>query len=175
MTRPSWIIANFILFLTLFLIAASFQSSFLHWVLGWKVNIQIVIVLLTYICLYREQFEALLFTVFACYFLGLMSTMYTSTTVFAGVCLWIGLRALRRQIYSSNAVYFTWTSLASILGFHLITWLTTIAFESRRLRMSPLDLLLEVLMTALFAKPLYLFFIFLDKKTRRYTVTELNS
>jgi hypothetical protein len=175
MTRPSWVIFNFIFFMLLLLLAASLQSSFFHWAIGFRTNIQLVIVIITYICLYREPVEALLFTVISCYLLGLLSTMYSSTHVFAGVCLFLGLRATRKQVYGSNAVHFTWTALGAILAFHVITWLTTSTFDRRRIKPGILDWVLEILITALFTRFLYMLFIFIDKKTKRFTVSELNS
>jgi hypothetical protein len=175
MTRPSWIIINFFIFLCILLLAAAMQTSLLHWTIGFRTNIQIVIVIITYICLYREPVEAFLFVIIGCYLLGLLSTMYASAHVFAGVCLFVGLRAMRKQVYSSNAVYFTWTALASILAFHIITWLVVSVFDARKIRPKILDWILEILVTALFSRFLYLFFIYVDKKTKRFTVSELNS
>lgn len=175
MTRPSWIVTNFFVFFLFFLIAASAQASLFHWMLGYRANIQIALVMITYICLYRDPLEAFLFTCLGCYCLGLMSSMYASTAVFGGVCLFFALRTLRKQVYSSNPVFFTWTALSAILGFHVLTWLTSVLFDSRHLKTNPIDWILEIFITSLFAKSLYLFFIFIDKKTKRYTVTELNS
>jgi hypothetical protein len=175
MNRPSWLAANFLIYILLVLVAASMQTSLFHWVLGWKATIQIVLLLLTYICLYREPGEALFFTVLAGYCMGLLSTMMESIAVFGAVCVFIGLRTLRTRVYSPSHVYFTWTGLGSIFSFHIITWLTGVFFETHAPRPRVLDWVLEILMTALFARAVYVFCNWIDVKTKKVSVTELNT
>ncbi len=163
------------MFLGLLLIAASVQSSLLHWLLGWRATIQIVLVIFTYICLYRNPPEALLFTFIAFYSIGLMSNILQSVSIFAAVCVFFMLRTIRTRIYSSSPVHFTWSALASVFSFHIISWLTAEIFEPNPPRAHVLDWILEILLTSLFVRLLYVIFIWLDRRTNRLTITELNS
>jgi hypothetical protein len=175
MNRTSWIVTNFAIFLILLLLAAAFQSSLLHWLIGWRATIQIVLVIFTYICLYRAPTEALVFTVLAFFGAGLLSNMLESLAIFSAICVFLALRTVRARVYSSNPVHFTWTALGAIFGFHFISWLTAEVFEPNPPRAMVIDWILEVLLTALFVRLFYASFIWLDRKTKRLTITELNS
>jgi len=155
--------------------AASVQSSLLHWLIGWRATIQVVIVIFTYICLYRSPTEALLFSIVAFFSIGLMSNMLQSVSVFSAICMFLALRTVRTRIYSSSPVHFTWTALGAIFGFHLISWLTAEIFETNPPHAHVLDWVLEVLITSLFVRLLYVIFIWLDRQTKRLTIIELNS
>lgn len=100
--------------------------------------------------------------------------MLTSLNVFNGLCLFVLIQMLRTRVYSPGPVYFTWTALAAVFGFHLISWLTSL-FEVRPVTPRPLDWLLEVLLTSLFVRVVYTFSLWVDKKTKRLSLSELNS
>lgn len=174
MNRPSQIVLNFFVFLSLFLLAASLQTSLFHWLIGEHATIQIALAIVTYICLYRNPPEALLFTILACYMMGLLTTMLQSIGIFAGVCIFLMIQAVRKQVYSSGHVHFTWTALAAIFLFHVITWMTSLIFEPIAPPFRPLSWILEILITALFTRLLYSLFVWLDQKTKRLTISELN-
>ena len=175
MNKTSWIVGNFLTFLVLTLIMATAQSSLLHWVFGWRPTIQMDIVVLVYMALYRGPVEGLFFTVLACYCTSMLSVMLISLNIFAGVCVFLAVQAMRTRVYSHSPVYFTWTALAAVFAFHLIAWLTSVVFESRTPSPRPLDWILEVLITALFTRVLFHFLCWVDKKTKRLSLTELNS
>jgi len=175
MNKTSWLVINFLTFLILLLVAAAAQTSLLHWVFGWRPTIQIGIVVLVYITLYRSPAEGLLFTVVACYCTALLSIMLVSLNIFAGICVFLLVQALRTRVFSQSPVYFTWTALGAIFAFHVIAWFTSLIFEVRTPSPHPLDWILEVLITALFTRVLFHFFCWIDRKTKRLSLTELNS
>jgi len=174
LNKTSWLVLNFSCFVLLVLISASIQSSLFHWVLGWRPTIQLSLVFLVYVCLTRPPIEGFIFVVVTCYCIGLLSVMLTSLNVFNGLCLFVLIQMLRTRVYSPGPVYFTWTALAAVFGFHLIAWLTSL-FEVRPVAPRPLDWLLEVLLTSLFVRLVYTFSLWIDKKTKRLSLSELNS
>ena len=108
--RTSWSVANFLAFLALLLITTAAQTSLLHWVFGWRPTIQMGVVILTYVSLYRNPTEGLLFVVLACYCTALQSIMLVSLNIFTGICVFLLIQALRTRVYSHSPVYFTWTA-----------------------------------------------------------------
>jgi len=174
MNKTSWLVFNFFVFLFLLLLCAAIQSSFLHWVFGWRPTIQGVVVILVYISLYRKPQEALAFIVLACFCTGMLSVMMTSLNIFAAVAIFLLIQALKARVYSPGPVYFTWTVLGGVLGFHLIAWLTSVIFEPRTPAPRPLDWILEVLITALFTRLFFHVLTVIDRKTRRSAYSELN-
>jgi hypothetical protein len=172
MNKPSQIIFNFIVFFFLLLTAIVLQTSLFHWIITWRSTIQIALVLMTYICLYRGPLEALLFTLLGSYCLGLTSTMLQSVSIFSGMCMFIATQVVKNQIYSSSPVQFTWVALSNIFFFHVVSWVVSSIFEGPP-QLRPLDWILEILITALFTKILFAFFIFVDQKTKRIEVSEL--
>ncbi len=173
MNKPSQVAFNFTAFLLLLLLAITLQTSLFHWILGGRPTLQIAILIITYICLYRSPVEALIFTVIGSYCLGLASTMLQSVAVFGGMCIFIVDQVIKKQVYSSGSVHFTWTALCNILIFHASTWIVTSVFESFPPQLRPMDWILEVLITALVTKIMYRFFIVLDQKTKRIEIGEL--
>jgi hypothetical protein len=173
--RPSWLVANFLIFFFLVLLSSAAESSFLHWIFSWRPTIQVALVFLVYISLYRAPAEGLLFVVLSCYCMGLESVMLQSACVFSGVCVFLLLQILRARVYSSSSVYFTWTSLGAILAFHIISWLTSVFLDTRAPSPKPLDWLLEVMLTALFVRLIYSLCLWIDQKTKRISITELNT
>ncbi len=175
MNKTTWVVANFLTYVFLVLLAVALQTSVFPWLFGWRANIQVAVVLLTYICLYREPLEGGVFAVLTGYFLGLMSTMMLSISVFSCLCVFLALRTLKTRVYMPGHVYFTWTTLGAIFGFHFFSWLATFFFESQALHFGILNWILEILLTALFTRGLFHFCVWIDKRTKRLTLTELNS
>lgn len=172
--NKTWVIVNFLIFLFFVIFFASIQSSLFHWILGWRPTFQIGFVFVVYVILSRPAFEGFLFTVLSCYCMGLLSVMWVSLNIFCGLCVFLALRMVRTRVYSADPVYFTWTSLAAIFGFYIVSWVTSL-FEVKPTTPRPLDWLLEILLTSLFVRLVYSFCIWIDKKTKRQTLTELNS
>lgn len=164
---------NFFIFFVFFLLAVALQSSMFHWIIRGRVTIQIALVILTYICLYRGIYEALLFSFLASYCLGLTSTILQSVSVFAGLSICFFNQTIKKQVYSSGQVHFTRVALGNIFFYHMISYILTMIFDSSPSQFRPLDWLLEALITALFVNMLYKFFIFIDQKTKRIEVSEL--
>ena len=173
MNRPSWVIWNFVVFLFIFWIFAAFQSSVIHWLLGWHATPQLTIILLTFIALHRRSTEGYLFTFLACYSSGVMSTVLESVNVFAGTCIFLALTAARKQVYQGSPVHFTWSVMAAVFGYHLVMWMTNGIFDSVIPNFFVLDVVSEVLMTALLARVFLAFFIWVDRRTKRVAVGEL--
>lgn len=167
MNKTSLIVFNFSVFLIMLWICIALQTSLLPLMLGPRVTIQMALVLITYVCLSREPMEALLFTVISTFSLGLFSTMLESIAIFTGIFLFLALRTLKSLAYSPTPVYFVWTSLAAIFSFHFISWITIAIFDYNAPSPRPLHWLLELLVTALFIRLLYMFFIWVDKRTKR--------
>lgn len=131
-------------------------------------------IFIVYISLTRPPAEGLLFVTVSCYAIGLLSVMLTSLTIFTGLCVFLFIQVLRTRVYSPSPVYFTWTTLGAVFGYHLISWLTSL-FEVRPVTPRVLDWILEVLLTSFFVRAIYSFCIWIDKKTKRLSLSELNS
>lgn len=164
---------SFILYFIFFLFAVILQTSLFHWIIGGRSTVQLAIVIMTYICLYRGKYEAILFSFFASYCLGLMSTMAESVSVFSGLCLYFANRAIKKQFYAPGSTHFLRVAVANVFFFHFISFIVSYIFEPAPPLFRPLDWLLEVLLTALFIKTTYSFFVFVDQKTKRIEVSEL--
>jgi hypothetical protein len=132
------------------------------------------ICIMTYICLYRKSSEALTFVVLGSYALGLLSSMLQSVSVFGGVTLFILNSAIKKQLYNSGPVQFAWTALSNVLLYHISTWLISSLFEGQSPQFRPLDWILELLFTALIVRMLYAFFVFIDHRTKRIEMSELD-
>jgi len=156
------------------LFCASLQSSLFHWIIGWRPTVQLALVILVYICLTRPPVEGFIFVVVSCYCVGLLSVMLTSLNVFSGLCIFVVIQIVKNRVYSPGPAYFTWTALSAVFGFHFISWMMS-SFDVRPVAPRPLDWLLEVLLTSLFVRLLYNFCSWIDKKTKRLSLTELNS
>jgi hypothetical protein len=173
MTRTSWVVINFLIYIALIVCFTAAQSSVLHWIFGLHATFQMAIVVTTYYALYRSYFEALFFTYLAFYLIGISSMMHEGLAILTGVTLFLGLRAIRTRIYSSNPTYFTWTSLACVLLFHFISWTYSLMFENQSPRIHPMVWIVELLMTSLVTRILYAVFQWLDQKTKRASVSEI--
>ncbi|MBK9293299.1 MAG: hypothetical protein IPM57_02475 [Oligoflexia bacterium] len=174
MNRPSTIIFNFVIYMSMLLLAISLQTSLFHWLIGSRSTIQIALVIVTYICLYRSTTEALLFTFLASYCLGLISTMLQSISVFATMVIFLFTMFVKHQLYTSNTTSFSRVALANILIFHVVSWVASGLFEDTTPQLRPLDWVLEILITALFVKILFIFFQKIDEKTKRLEFSELD-
>lgn len=174
MNRPSNIIFNFFIYVFLLLFAITLQTSLFHWLLGLRSTFQFAIVIMTYICLYRNPTEALIFMFFSSYCLGLASTMLQSVSVFSGMFIFIVTVFAKNQFYSSSPAHFSRMALSNIFLFHFVSWLVSTVFENTTPQFRPLDWILEVLMTALFIKILFILFQIIDEKTKRLEFSELD-
>lgn len=173
MNKTSQTAFNFILFFLLFLLATSLQSSLFFWIIRGRATVQVALVILTYICLYRGTYEALLFSFLASYAFSLSTTIPQPVSVFAGLSICFFNQTIKKQMYSSGHVHFTRVALGNIFFYHLIGYILTMIFDNSPHQFRPLDWLLEVLLTSLFVRALYKFFIFIDQKTKRVEVSEL--
>jgi hypothetical protein len=131
------------------------------------------LVIFTYVSLARNPPEAYVFTLISFYAIALLSTMEESLSIFAGTCLFLILRTIRMRFYDSTPRHFTWAALGVIFGFHFITWFTAWLVSDTVPRVHPLNWLLEILLTALITRPLFHFCIWVDVKTKRVTLSEL--
>jgi hypothetical protein len=174
MNKTSWTIINFTTFYFLVLFSAAIQTSLFHSILGWRPTVQLALVFIVYICLTRSSFESFLFIILSCYTIGLLSVMEKSICVFSGTCIFLVIQTLKTRVYSSSHVYFAWTALGAVFGFHLISWITSVFFI-RAVAPRPWDWIVEVLLTSLFVRMAYTFCLFVDKKTKRLSLSELNS
>jgi hypothetical protein len=175
MNRSSWVFINFVCFFLLVILFISLQTSLFHKILGQRANIQAVLVVITYVCLSRSPGEALLFSALASFASGLISVMPDSLNVFSGMLVCVCLRGLKKLSYSPSPVYFNWTALGTVLGFHIFSWLTALIFETNPPPFTLINWILEILLTALFTRVIYVFCIWLDHKTKRLTLSELES
>lgn len=173
MTRTSWLLFNFLLFFFITLIALALQTTLLHQVFGNNGTIQIVLVIMTYICITRRPIEALLFTFLCCYSISLLSTILAGAAVFSGFSIFLILRFFRALVYTPSHVYFNWAALGAVFGFHIIGWILGWFFDPSPPSFLFIPWVLEVLLTALFCKLILNMCLWIDSRTHRAIPTEI--
>lgn len=171
MNKTSSLIMSWSISTLLIIFFVALQTSVLR--LGLSATAQLVLVFVTYNCLFREPPEALAFTFLSTFVLGSVSVVPQSAAVFAGIVMFLGLRLTRSFIYASDPNHFFWACMATILGFHIVIWIVTNSFDRGAGGFRILNWLIELGLTAFFVRIIFIFLLWTDQRTKRSFPSEI--
>jgi hypothetical protein len=165
MVQTKYKVLNGIVLVLLLAVACGFQSSFWFQLTGGAPAPQLWMLIIVYLALYRPYSTAMLLVYALAFVMKAFSAVPLGIlwgTLFCVVSL---ASYVRSRFFWSSTRYFVMTSAAFCLLFNVVFLLFSKMIEENPASISPFTRLIEILLTTLFAAPMYWLLLHVDKWT----------
>lgn len=163
---------NIFILLVITYICIGLQTNFWFSIVGSVASPQLWLIIALYVTLYRKVYHS----VFINYLIGIILTSFSSASI--GM-LWPTLLIItvlayfvKSRMFWPSTRYFIVSTFSFTLLFHIVYFIFSKTFEVNAVRMSLFARITEILLTGLFAAPLYWFLSWIDHITLKETLSE---
>ncbi len=164
---------NFLIFLAVLLLVAGIQTTLWFQFFGNAAPAPLLwLNLIVYMTLYRKPFPAI-FTIYA---MGAILLIFTAMPLkmmlFSLLILFILVYGIKSRVFWSGSGYFTIMCGFSAVAYHLIYFCLSMVLEKNPASFEIVDRVLQIILTPVFAVPMYWLLAKIDKVTQDEFVHE---
>jgi hypothetical protein len=165
MVQTKYKVLNAVVLLLLLTVACGFQTSFWFQLTDGAPAPQLWMLIVVYLALYRPYFVAMLMVYAMTFVLKAFSAAPLGILWGSLFCAVSSASYVRSRFFWSTTRYFVMTSGAFCLVFNIVILLLSKMVEENPASISPFTRLIEILLTALFAAPMYWLLLRIDDWT----------